>query len=128
MQALLVNPWIYDFAAYNLWSEPIGLLAIGACLQGLGWRVSLLDCLDRRHPDLRGCKIREDTYGRGHYLKTVVPKPDAVRHIPRRFGRYGLPLDTIRRELAAMPAPDVALVTSGMTYWYPGVQQTIAVV
>ena len=22
-----INPWIYDFAAYNLWSRPAGLLA-----------------------------------------------------------------------------------------------------
>jgi radical SAM superfamily enzyme YgiQ (UPF0313 family) len=127
MQALLINPWITDFAAYNLWSEPIGLLAIGAYLQALGWQVSLLDCLDRRHPDLQVYKIREDSFGCGHYLKTVVPKPDAVRHVPRRFGRYGLPLDTVQRELAAMPEADLILVTSGMTYWYPGTHLAIAV-
>jgi len=23
-QLLLVNPWIYDFAAYNSWIEPLG--------------------------------------------------------------------------------------------------------
>ena len=27
---LLVNPWIYDFAAYDLWVKPLGLLYIGA--------------------------------------------------------------------------------------------------
>jgi radical SAM superfamily enzyme YgiQ (UPF0313 family) len=125
-RALLVNPWIYDFAAYNLWSEPTGLLEIGAYLLGLGYEVSLLDCLDRRHPDLRAYRIREDRFGCGHFLKTVVPKPDCVGHVPRRFGRYGLPLDTVRRELAATPPPDIILVTSGMTYWYPGVHFAIA--
>ncbi len=125
-RALLVNPWIYDFAAYNLWSEPIGLLDIGAYLLGLGYDVALLDCLDRRHPDLAAFRIREDRYGCGHLLKTPVPKPDCVRHVPRRFGRYGLPLETVRRHLAATPPPDVILVTSGMTYWYPGVHFAIA--
>jgi len=125
-RALLVNPWIYDFAAYNLWSEPTGLLEVGAYLLGMGYEVSLLDCLDRRHPDLRAYRIREDRFGCGHFLKTVVPKPDCVGHVPRRFGRYGLPLDTVRRELAATPPPDIILVTSGMTYWYPGVHFAIA--
>ncbi len=125
-RALLVNPWIYDFAAYNLWSEPTGLLEIGAYLLGLGYEVSLLDCLDRRHPDLAVYRIREDSFGCGHFLKTPVPKPDCVRHVPRRFGRYGLPLETVQRQLSTTPRPDIVLVTSGMTYWYPGVHFAIA--
>ena len=44
-RVLLVNPWIYDFAAFNLWCEPLGLLSIGAVLQQAGCRVDLLDCL-----------------------------------------------------------------------------------
>jgi len=32
-QVLLVNPWIYDFAAFNLWVEPLGMLTIAAVLQ-----------------------------------------------------------------------------------------------
>lgn len=125
-RALLVNPWIYDFAAYNLWSEPTGLLEIGAYLLGLGYEVSVLDCLDRRHPDLAAYRIREDRFGCGHFLKTPIPKPDCVRYVPRQFGRYGLPLETVRRQLAATPTPDVILVTSGMTYWYPGVHFAVA--
>jgi len=23
---LLINPWVYDFAAYDLWAKPLGLL------------------------------------------------------------------------------------------------------
>jgi len=26
---LLINPWIYDFAAYDLWVKPLGLLSLG---------------------------------------------------------------------------------------------------
>ena len=25
MRALLINPWIYDFAAYDLWMKPLGI-------------------------------------------------------------------------------------------------------
>ena len=27
---LLVNPWIHDFAAYDFWAKPLGLLTLGA--------------------------------------------------------------------------------------------------
>jgi hypothetical protein len=26
---LLINPWIYDFAAFDFWTKPLGLLQIG---------------------------------------------------------------------------------------------------
>jgi hypothetical protein len=28
-----VNPWIYDFAAYDMWARPLGLLYIGSLLR-----------------------------------------------------------------------------------------------
>jgi len=31
-KVLLINPWIYDFAAFDMWSRPIGLLYIGGLL------------------------------------------------------------------------------------------------
>ena len=42
---LLVNPWIHDFAAYDLWMKPLGLLYIGSILRSRGYSVHLLDCL-----------------------------------------------------------------------------------
>ena len=43
---LLVNPVIHDFAAYDFWARPLGLLWVGALLRHGGARVSLLDCMD----------------------------------------------------------------------------------
>ena len=40
---LLVNPWIFDFAAYNLWIEPLGLEYIASLLKMSGVRVSVID-------------------------------------------------------------------------------------
>ena len=47
---LLVNPWIHDFAAYDVWAKPLGLLLLGGVLRAHGARVSYLNCLDRFHP------------------------------------------------------------------------------
>ncbi len=116
---LLINPWIYDFAAYCEWSEPLGLLSIAAVLQQNGYQVALIDCLDRHHPLLEP-KPRQDAYGCGKFPKTIIEKPAVLSHVRRRFGRYGLSLELYEEEVQSQPRPDVIMVTSGMTYWYPG--------
>jgi hypothetical protein len=119
-QVLLVNPWICDFAAFNSWTEPIGLLTIAAALRNDGYGVTVIDCL-APHPGAP--RSRSDRAGK--FYKTPLPKPPAVAFVPRRFGRYGLPLEQFAARLAAVPAPDLVLVASGMTYWYPGVVEAI---
>jgi radical SAM superfamily enzyme YgiQ (UPF0313 family) len=119
-QVLLINPWIYDFAAYNLWIEPLGLLTIAAVLRENGYGVTLIDCLA---PFPGAPQARPD--GSGKFAKAVIESPEAVSFVPRRFGRYGLPLDLFEAALAASPVPDLVLVASGMTYWYPGVVDAI---
>ena len=121
---LLVNPWIHDFAAYDFWAAPLGLLTLGAILRQHGIQVSYIDCLDRFHPRAP----RTDTAlrnGRGPYLKTRLPNPKGLEEIPRTFSRYGIPPECFREDLKAVTRPDLILVTSLMTYWYPGVQETI---
>jgi radical SAM superfamily enzyme YgiQ (UPF0313 family) len=117
---LLVNPWIYDFAAHNLWIEPLGLLTIASMLRDNGYAVTILDCLASH----TGAPVASAN-GSGKFLKTVLDKPAVVASVPRRFGRYGLPLDRFDAALAAAPRPDVTLIASGMTYWYPGVFEVI---
>ena len=118
-RVLLINPWIYDFAAYCEWSEPLGLLSIAAVLKDNGYEVALVDCLDRHHPQLP-VTPRHDAYGCGKFPKTFIEKPAVLRHVRRRYGRYGIPLELFDEELRSQPHPDAILVTSGMTYWYPG--------
>ncbi|HSR29801.1 MAG TPA: radical SAM protein [Anaerolineae bacterium] len=119
-QVLLLNPWIYDFAAYNLWIEPLGLLTIAAALRDNGYAVTVIDCL-APHPSAP--RPRPD--GSGKFFKTGVEKPEPIAFIPRRYGRYGLPLDQFDVALKAAPIPDVVMVASGMTYWYPGAVEAI---
>lgn len=117
---LLINPWIYDFAAYNLWIEPLGLLTLAAVLRDNGYWVTVVDCL-APHPGMPQPRLD----GSGKFLKTEIAKPTEVAMIPRRYGRYGLPLEQFKAVLTAAPRPDLVLVASGMTYWYPGVIEAI---
>lgn len=119
-QALLINPWICDFAAHNLWSEPLGLLTMAGVLCDNGYEVTVLDCL-APHPGAPQPRAN----GSGKFLKTWLEKPEPVAFVPRRFGRYGLPLAEFDTVLSAIPTPDVVLVASGMTYWYPGVVEVV---
>jgi hypothetical protein len=122
---LLVNPWIHDFAAYDFWAHPLGLLTLGGILRDHGARVSYLDCLDRFHPRSASRSWPSARCGRGPYLKSVIAKPPGLEDIPRNYCRYGIPPDWFQGDLRALDPPDLVLVTSMMTYWYPGVRETI---
>lgn len=123
---LLINPWIHDFAAYDFWAKPLGLLTLAGLLKFHGVQVSYIDCLDRFHPraPLSDPSAR---WGRGPYLKTQIAKPRGLADVQRRFCRYGIKPRWFTEDLQQMPVPDLILVTSLMTYWYTGVQETIAV-
>lgn len=119
-RVLCINPWIVDFAAFNQWIEPLGLLAVAGVLRAAGHEVVLVDCLDRHHPSAPAPRSPRDAYGCGHFAKVQLPKPPLLAPVRRHWGRYGLPLEVVQAELAAQPRPDAVLVTSMMTYWYPG--------
>lgn len=121
---LFINPWAYDFTAYDLWCKPLGLLYLVAHLKRKGFRVTLLDCLSREDPD--SCapegegprKLREA--GCGGYFKEVLPKPSFFASIPRHFKRFGMPKAKVLARLQSIEPPDIIFVTCGFTYWYPG--------
>jgi radical SAM superfamily enzyme YgiQ (UPF0313 family) len=122
---LLINPWIYDFTAYDLWSKPLGLLYIAAFLRQQGFTISFIDCLDKYKED-PAPRIKK--YGRGHFHRQVVEKPAVLGNIPRRFARYGISETAFIQSLHACPKPDAVLVTSMMTYWYPGPRRVVEIV
>jgi len=116
---LLLNPWITDFAAYNLWIKPLGLLEIASLLRENGFRVTLIDCLD--------LSIKTKKYGDGKFFKTKIEKPLSFKSIPRNYSRYGIPEEILLKRLSFLEEPDLICVTSGMTYWYPGVFKLIEI-
>ena len=127
---LLISPWVYDFAAYDLWLKPLGLLTLSSILRRNGYSISYIDCLDRHHPALAdyGFKSKTKKDGSGHFYSEVIPKPDVLSDIPRRFRRYGLPPEVFKYELGQIPTPQAVLITCMATYWYPGAQLAIEMV
>ena len=120
---LLVNPWIHDFAAYDLWARPLGLLVLASRLRRCGWEPHLVDCLDPEHPEMEPAKVKDLSHG--HFHRNPISKPEALQGVPRTYCRYGVHPEFIRKDLESMQVPHAILVTSLMTYWYHGVQETI---
>jgi len=125
-KVLLVNPWIYDFAAYNLWAKPLGLLYIGALLRRNGCEVSYIDCLRSPHPYMLAKAPKITPEGHGKYYRKIIKKPDQLQEIKRNYSRYGISIDAFLHDLTCEDKPDAVLVTSLMTYWYPGVFEAIS--
>jgi radical SAM superfamily enzyme YgiQ (UPF0313 family) len=119
---MLIHPWIYDFAVFNLWAKPLGLLYIAALLRNRGYEIDYIDCLDIHHSTMVGERgvAKRKQYHQGHFFKENVDKPASLAGIPRKYSRYGISEETFRDRLESVREPKVVLVTSIMTYWYPG--------
>lgn len=120
---LLINPWIHDFTAFDLWVKPLGLLYVGSTLRHFGYGVDMVDCLHGY-----GYPQKQRHYGTRSFYSQPIDKPSLFKDIPRTFKRYGMPLDEFRRRLADMSTPLMVCMTSHMTYWYPGVFDAIKIV
>ena len=129
---LLINPWISDFAAHDLWAKPMGLLLLASLLREGGCGVALIDCTDRRdpftnsHPEV--LPGRDKKFGTGKYPRMRIPKPGPYEDFPRYYYRHGIHPESFRRKLTEIGKPDLIWVTSIMTYWYPGVQEACRIV
>lgn len=130
MKILLVNPYIYDFTAYDLWLRPLGLLYIASVLKTythceLYW----LDTLDRFQEDAfladDPSLKRSHSNGSGKFHREIIKKPGIYKNVPRHYSRYGIPLETFHKKLDRIPNVDMILVTSLMTYWIDGVKATL---
>jgi radical SAM superfamily enzyme YgiQ (UPF0313 family) len=124
IKILLINPWITDFAAYNLWAEPLGLLYIASILKKAGAQLSYIDALS----SIEVPGPRRKASGCSKYIRHVVPKPVCLPFIQRNFAVYGITDDEFVRRVLNAEKPDIVLITSAMTYWYPAVFKTIKMV
>ena len=129
---LLINPWIYDFAAYDFWIKPLGILYIASLLRKNGFNVRFIDCLNPYHPlskqESSNKLPRRNDSGHGKFSKEIISKPSTLRNIKRRYNRYGIAPDIFIEELNLSGRPDLILITSMMSYWYPGVFDVIKIV
>jgi len=122
---LLVNPPIYDFAAYDFWLKPYGLLSVAGYLRGRA-DFALFDYLDRLHPAVAAEHDQQsDQWGRGRFYCEQIQSPRCLEEIPRHFRRFGLPRKIFKDFLTKIDPPDYVLVQTMMTYWYQGVEEVI---
>jgi len=114
MRILAINPWIVDFAAYDFWLKPYGFLVLLTYLKQKNIKIDYIDCLDK--------KIKKDKLGRGKYYWQIIPKPEILKNIPRKFKRYGISIEEFKLKIKDKK-PDLILITSSMTYWYLGIKE-----
>lgn len=129
MRFLLINPWIYDFIAYDFWQKPLGLLYIADFLKRSGHDVYFMDLLNRADEGMPRTKTRED--GTGKYYYEIVEKPENLKNIPFYFKRFGLPYTTVKSRLEIVFKdfrPDYVLMSIAITYWYYGARELIKLI
>ncbi len=108
---------------YDLWMRPFGLLRIASLLKAHGYNLSYIDFLNRHHPKIKKF-VRNDDFGCGKFYKREIQKPEKIKDIARPYSIYGLPEELVDEEVKNIPSPDFIFMTSGMTYWYPGLEYT----
>ena len=122
---LLVNPPIYDFAAYDFWLKPYGLLSVAGFLRAEA-DFKLFDYLDRLHPFITERKeLASDRWGRGRFYCERTQSPLCLHTIPRYFRRFGLPRHFFEDFLVKEGPFDFVFLQTTMTYWYLGLKEVI---
>lgn len=116
---LLVNPPIYDFAAYDFWIKPLGMLSVAGRLRGRA-DFHIFDYLNRTDHS-----TDRDHFHRGPFRSQVVDTPEPLKQIPRKYHRFGLDREKFHEYLSQSPKFDFVFVQTMMTYWYPGVAEII---
>jgi radical SAM superfamily enzyme YgiQ (UPF0313 family) len=122
-----VNPPIYDFAAYDFWLRPLGMLETAGKIADADF--SLFDFLDRGHSFYSGkSKYKSDESGRGSFYSEIIPKPSVFKDVPRNFRRFGLPKEIFTDFLKTNRPCYFVFIQTVMTYWYLGYKEVIEAV
>jgi len=128
-RVLLIQPPVYDFALYDHYLKPYGRLRVGRWLAEGGWETRLVNALDRDDPVTEarlGAPARRAD-GTGKFYRQKVPFPRSEKPVARQFSRYGILEEVLEARIREW-RPDLVLITTGMTYWYPGVREAVKTV
>jgi len=132
-RALCIVPPVYDFALYDLFLKPYGLLRIAALLEDLGFEVRMINSLRYRDPESEKLlpKPKRKKNGTGKFFRQEARFPINQKkyqiRVERNFARYGIDQKVFENEVAGTD-PDIVFMSSGMTYWYPGIKEAAEIV
>ena len=122
---LLVNPPIYDFAAYDYWLKPLGLLTIAGMIAHSA-ELEMFDFLDRADSFYEDKpKYKSGRFGTGRFFSEKIPTPEPLQNIPRHYRRFGASTSKFVEYLETSAQHDYAMIQTVMTYWYPGYKEVI---
>lgn len=127
MKILCVNPYVYDFTYYDLYAKPYGLLMIASILKKHNHKIDFIDLpfVENYLPDIQPRRKKD---GSGYFYKEEIGKEEPYKNFQRKYYRFGLPIIHFKKLLSEIETPDIVLITSYMTYWYPGVRDTISLI
>jgi radical SAM superfamily enzyme YgiQ (UPF0313 family) len=123
-RVLLINPWVEDFSAFDLWTRPLNLLRLGKLLSENGFEVFLLDCLVKDEKKRASKKLEK--FCCGHYKHIEIEKPSILKFVPLKFKRFGISIDEFKDKVKNF-GPDLIVVAAIMTYWYTGVRLAVKI-
>ena len=124
---LLFQPPIYDFALFDLFLKPYGLLRLGRWFEESGYEIFFLNALDYNEAETNSLLgyPRRMPNGTGKFPRMRVPLPNGVDSL-RSFGRYGILPEVLKTKMKKFN-PDLIFITTGMTYWYKGVVEAVGI-
>lgn len=121
-----INPPIYDYALYDLFAVPLGILKTISLLKYLGANVYYLDALDKNFDssffDKTAIKPTIKPNGTGKYWKKKIKPLKQLEFFDREFYRFGLDFDKIIELIKEKGKFDVIVIASVFTYHYPSLQ------
>ena len=124
---LLINPPIYDFAAFDFWLKPLGMLTAAGTIADADF--ILFDFLDRKHSFYSDKpQFKNDEWSRGSFYSVKIAKPNVFKDIPRVYRRFGLPAEIFIEFLKTNKPRDFVFIQTVMTYWYLGYKEIIETV
>jgi len=120
---------VFDFALYDVFFKPYGLLRLAGYLEQQGYQVEFINALDYQEPYTLAAKgmPRRRANGTGKFHRQRAQLPPGIQTIPRQYSRYGM-LPEVFAQQVANTQPDMVLITSQMTYWYQGLVEAVRVV
>jgi radical SAM superfamily enzyme YgiQ (UPF0313 family) len=122
LNVLLITPRIYDFTAFNYWLYPLMELLTADYLDGCGCDVTYINGLEYDRPR------KNDLYGKSPLVYTEIPKPQALKNVPKKFKIFGKKTEVYENEIKRACTPHFVIIFQKMTYWYPAVIEAVDIV